>query len=218
MSNFCPDCSAAYNDRVLQRGEELVCMRCGKRLEKYCDLRSLQGLWAIVTAALVCLVMANITPIMVFDVAGNTQSNLIVTGVTRLYAQGYWPLAGLVLFSAIALPTLHLGAFWYLLGGCCLKKSWRGLPTALAIVDQLSSWNLMPVFAVATVAAVVKLDQLGSIEWERGACWMALLALSSLAAIRAFDRKVLAEILHIETAAPCEMVTNAAIKGALQEK
>ena len=191
MNDFCPDCSASYLDRVLQRGEELICMRCEKRLKKYCAPRSLQAAWALVSAALVFLLMANCTPMMVFDVSGNTQSNLIITGVTSLFAQGYWPLAFLVFFSAIALPTLHLGAFWYLLSGCCLKQRWIGIQRALSLVKTLTPWNLIPVFAVATMAAVVKLDQLGTIEWKAGALWIVALSISSLVAIRFFDEHMM---------------------------
>lgn len=191
----CPDCFASYADRMLRMGEELICHRCGKRLKKYGDPRSLQTAWALVTASLIFLLMANVTPIMIFDVSGNTQSNLMITGVQSLFVQGYWPLALLVFFSAIALPTLHLSAFWYLLGGCCLKRPWPGLKTTLVVVETLMPWNLIPVFAVATMAAVVKLDQLGNIQWRAGAFWIAVLALSSLMAIRLFDHALFHDVI-----------------------
>jgi len=192
----CPDCSATYSDRVLNCGEELICSCCGKRLKKYYDVSLFQKVWAIVTMCLICLFMANITPIIIFDVSGNTQSNLIITGVLSLWFQGYWPLALLVFFSAIFLPLLHLSSFWYLLGSCCLQKRWKGSFIALRCVNALAPWNLMPVFAVATMAAVVKLDQLGTIEWKIGALWVAVLALSSLVAMRHFDYGAILEYLE----------------------
>jgi len=193
----CPDCSANYYDRSLRCGEELRCCSCGKRLKKYYDVSLFQKAWAIVTTCLICLFMANITPIMIFDVSGNTQSNFIMTGVLSLWFQGYWPLAGLVFFSAIFLPFLHLTAFWYLLGSCCLQQQWKGSMTALRCVNVLAPWNLMPVFAVATMAAVVKLDQLGTIEWKVGALWVGMLALTSLAAMRLFDYGAILEYLEL---------------------
>lgn len=192
----CSDCSADYYDRPLNRGEELICSCCGKRLKKYYDLSLFQKAWAIATTSLICLLMANITPIMVFDVSGNTQSNLIITGVLSLWFQGYWPLAVLVFFSAIFLPLLHLSALWYLLGSCSLQRQWKGSFTALHFVHLLAPWNLMPVFAVATMAAVVKLDQLGTIEWKIGAFWVAMLAVSSLVVMRIFDHGAIFEYLE----------------------
>jgi paraquat-inducible protein A len=140
--------------------------------------------------------MANVTPIMVFDVSGKTQSNLIITGVLSLFFQGYWPLSLLVFCSAILLPLLHLTTFWYLLASCCAQQPWKGSIAALHCVNALAPWNLMPVFAVATMAAVVKLDQLGTIEWKVGALWVAMLALTSLAAMRLFDHGAILEYLN----------------------
>jgi paraquat-inducible protein A len=194
-NRFCPDCFASYIDRVLHPDETLLCSRCGKRLKKYSDHGSLQAAWALVTASLIFLFMANVTPIMVFDVSGNTQSNLMITGVESLFSQGYWPLAILVFSSAIALPILHLSLFWYLLGGCCLRRPWPGLQRTLSIVEALTPWNLIPVFAVGVMVAVVKLEQLGNIEWRAGALWIALLAIVSLLAIRFFDRALFEEII-----------------------
>jgi len=133
---------------------------------------------------------------MTFDVSGNTQSNLIITGVTSLFSQGYWPLALLVFCSAIVLPTLHLSALWYLLAACCLKRPWPGMNFLLTLVETLTPWNLIPVFAVATMAAVVKLDQLGTIEWRVGALWLAVLAISSLIAMRFFDARMMNRVIN----------------------
>jgi uncharacterized paraquat-inducible protein A len=47
----------------------------------------------------------------------------------------------------------------------------------------------MPVFAVACVVSVVKLRTLGSVTWEPGAAWVALLAVFTLLTIQSFDRR-----------------------------
>lgn len=192
----CPDCMAPYHNRVLNPGEELLCRRCGKRLKKYCDFSSLQAAWALVTASVIFLVMANYRPLMIFDVSGNTQSNLIVTGVLSLFFQGYWPLAILVFCSAIVLPTVHLFSLWYLLAGCCLQKRLPAMKSLLNLVETLTPWNLIPVFAVSMIAAAVKLDQIGDIEWKEGTGWIVLLALSSLVTIRLFDKKMISEVIE----------------------
>lgn len=194
--SHCSDCLAPYRDRILKRRQALLCSRCGNVLKKYHSPGSLEASFAMVTAALVFLVMANISPIMVFDVSGNTQSNLIITGVWSLMNQGYWPIALLVFVSAIAIPAIYLSAFWYLLGSCTLNRKWIGARSTLTVVDLLASWNLIPVFAVATMAAVVKLEQLGNIEWKAGAYWLAALAFSSLIAMYTFDRHHVVRILN----------------------
>jgi len=139
--------------------------------------------------------MANVTPIIVFNVSGNTQSSFMITGVESLFLQGYWPVALLIFLCSIALPMLHLLAYWYLLGGACLQTPWPGLKKTLFIVETLMPWNLIPVFAVATMAAVVKLKQLGTIEWQSGALWIGFLAILSLITTRFFDRRLFEDML-----------------------
>ena len=194
--NKCPDCLAPYRDHGLKHREILFCSRCGKVLKKHHAPGSLQRSLALVTASLVFLLMANISPIMVFNVSGNKQSNLIITGVVSLFDQGYWPIAVLVFISAIALPILHLFSFWYLLVGCFFKRPWPGLKIVIRLVNALTPWNLIPIFAVATMAAVVKLDQLGSIEWRAGAYWLACLGFSSLMAMYSFNSEGVMKLIN----------------------
>jgi len=55
----------------------------------------------------------------------------------------------------------------------------------------MESWNLMPVYAVATVVAVVKLDMLGTVEWQQGALWVLALSVCSLLTLQFIDRNLL---------------------------
>ena len=184
----CPECEAPCRDRELPPRSALRCRRCGMLVRKQSETRSLQPAWALTTAGLLLLVLANGNPILTFDVAGNTQSNLIATGVFGLFGQGYWPVAVLVAFAAILGPALHLGAMWYVLAAWCLRRRWPGLRRVDRLAGRLESWNLVPVYAVATVVAVVKLDMLGTVAWQAGALWLVLLSLCSLAATQFFDR------------------------------
>lgn len=185
----CPSCEAACRDRELPPKTELRCQRCGVTVKKRRGARALQSAWAFASAGLILVILANAEPILTFDVAGNTQSNLIITGVSGLFAQGYWPVAILVFFGAIAAPLLHLLAVWYVAAACCLGQRWPALPRMFRLAERLEPWNLVPVYAMATVVAVVKLDMLGKVEWHRGALWVVALSLCSLLTVQVFDRQ-----------------------------
>lgn len=186
----CPECEAPCRDRALPSGGGLRCGRCGVLVKRQTKNRSLQGAWALATTGLLLVVLVNVNPILTFDVAGDTQSNLIVTGVIGLAEQGYWPVAALVFFAGMAGPALHLAAAWYVLAACCLSRRWPSLRRAVKFSDVMSSWNLLPVYVVATVVAVVKLDMLGTVEWQQGALWLLLVSLCSLLTMQFFDRNL----------------------------
>ncbi len=156
---------------------------------------SLQPAWAFATAGLFFVLLANFEPILSFDVVGDTQMNRIFTGVFELVRQGYWPVALLVCFAGIVAPALHLGAVWYVTSACCLRVRWPYLRKAVRLVELMEPWNLVPVYVVAAVVAVVKLDMLGTVQWLQGAFWVLALSLCSLFTMQAFDRELVEERL-----------------------
>lgn len=192
----CPTCAAGFLDRPLEIGEELRCGRCSHVLKREGRIRSLHPAWAFATTGLILAVLANSYPVLTFDVAGNTQSNLIITGVLSLGSQGYWPISVLVFFCAIAAPILHFLAVWYVSAACCVGQRWPMVTQIAHAADRIEAWSLVPVFAVACVVAVVKLDMLGSVEWDLGMFWIALLSVCSLVVSRTFDRSIVER--HLE--------------------
>jgi paraquat-inducible protein A len=187
---LCPRCHAECLDRTLQSGEFLRCARCGSEVKSTLGgRRSILGAWAFSTTGLFLMVLANTMPILKFDVVGNFQENHILTGVAGLWNQGFQPLAALVFFSAFAAPALYLLSVWYVSGLCILRLTWPGRRFFFGMAKMLESWNLMPVFAVACVVSVVKLRTLGTVTWEPGAIWVALLSIFTLLTIQFFDRR-----------------------------
>ncbi len=135
------------------------------------------------------LVLANLFPVMTFNVAGRTQSNLIITGISGLFEQGYGPLAVLVFFCAIGAPAIYLGLLCYTLGATMMKLRLPGLRRAWRWAELAEPWSLIPVFAVACLVAVVRLDLLGAVTWGNGAVFVVLLSLCCLILGRMLDRE-----------------------------
>jgi len=192
----CPECEASCREVPLPPRAILRCKRCGVVVRKSARPTSLQPAWALATAGLFLVVLANVNPILTFDVVGNTQPNLIVTGVVELARQGYWPVAALVFFAGIAGPALYLAAVWYVVSACCLTRRWPQLPRVLKAAEILESWNLVPVYALATVVAVVKLEMLGTVAWQHGALWLVALSLCAFLTGQLFDHRMVEERLE----------------------
>jgi len=183
----CAECGASCRNQDLPLKAVLRCTRCGEVVRRAASDLSLQTAWAFASTGLLLVLLANVNPILTFNVAGNTQSNLIITGVYGLFGQGYWPVAALVFFAGIAGPALHLASVWYVLAACCLRWKLPFLTNAANLSEKLESWNLVPVYAVATVVAVVKLDMLGTVAWQVGAAWVLALSVCSLLTLQFFD-------------------------------
>lgn len=193
---LCPICNAQIRLRSLATNEELQCSRCSHVALRGSRAASLQPALALSIAGLILVILANSYPIMIFDVAGNTQENRIITGVFKLYDQGYWPISVLVFFSAIAAPFLYLSSVLYVTVSCCLRKKFPFLRELTEIVEFFNAWNLVPVFAIACIAAVVKLKMLGNVHWRPGMLWIILLSVCSIALAQAFDKDLVEERLE----------------------
>jgi paraquat-inducible protein A len=186
----CTNCRAECLDRDLITGQFLRCSRCGTELKNSSGGKpSIFSAWAFSTTALILMVLANTSPILKFEVIGNFQENLIISGIESLWNQGFQPIAALVFFSAIAAPTLYLLSVCYVSATCSLGLRWRGRHICFSIAQILESWNLMPVFAIACVVSVVKLRTLGNVTWEPVDIWIALLSIFTLLTIQCFDRR-----------------------------
>lgn len=183
----CPLCAARVKIPQLGPAEELRCRRCGETIVRRHRADPSHQAWALATTGLILCVLANVRPILTFDVAGNTQSNLIVTGVLGLVRQGFWPVAALIFFCAIAAPFLHFAAVWYVSGSCAVGRVWPGVTHVARVGEKLAPWSLVPVFMIACFVAVVKLDMLGTVYWDAGIVWISLLAICSLALAQVID-------------------------------
>ena len=146
---LCPRCHAECRDRKLAKNEYLRCARCGEEIKTSLVGRTIPVAWALSTTGLILMILANTYPIMSFSIAGNSQTNLIYTGIAGLWLQGYGLLSALVFFCVMAAPALYLVTVWYACAAWCLHRRWRGLHLILNIAAILESWNLVPVFAVA---------------------------------------------------------------------
>jgi paraquat-inducible protein A len=191
----CPICKSSIRLRILSADEELHCGRCSEVVLKGSHATSLQPAMTLAMTGLVLAILANTNPILIFEVAGSSQQNLIITGVLKLGEQGYWPIGYLVFFSAIAAPILYFSSILYVVCSCYLKRRLPWVKQVAAVVELINAWNLVPVFAIACLAAVVKLKMLGNVHWESGMLWTVLLSACSILLSKAFDEHLVNERL-----------------------
>ncbi len=192
----CPRCEAPCRDRDVPPGMEIACSRCGATVLEYLGRKTLQPAMALSLAGLLALTLANLNPVLQFEVVGRCQSGFIFTGVQELAKQGYLPIAVLVAFAGIAAPLMHLFSMFYVSTACCFGIRLPHVRVLWRMGALFEPWNLVPVYAIATIVSVVKLRMLGSVEWELGARWVLGVAVLSLLAQQAFQERIVRERLR----------------------
>ena len=184
---LCEQCGSWVPELELQPGQSLRCGLCKSVLKRKRKTDSFQPACAFGMAGMIFFALANIYPIMNFSVAGNTQSNEIVTGVNVLIGQGYGFIAALVFFCALLAPAVYFTGVTYVSLACMVRGNLPFALPFLKLVCRVAPWSLVPVLAAACMVSAVKLDMIGVVDWQLGIGWIALLALCALALGSLFD-------------------------------
>jgi paraquat-inducible protein A len=156
---------------------------------------SIQRTWALIIAAAICYVPANLLPVLVSNTLVSSQSDTIMSGVIYLFASGTWPLGLIVLIASVMIPLGKLASLAYLLvsvqRGSAEHCADRG--RLLRLVDAIGRWSMLDVFVVAFVAALMQLQPLLSARPGPGVPFFAAVVILTMLAARSFDPRLISD-------------------------
>jgi paraquat-inducible protein A len=169
-----------------------VCSRCGARLH----LRkpsSLSRTGALVIAALILYLPANLLPVMLTSSMGQTNADTILSGVIHFMKTGDWHLAMIILVASILVPLLKLVVLSYLLLSVHFKWTWRPADRTrlYRFIEAIGRWSMVDIFAVATMVALVKMEAFGSVEAGPAAPFFGAVVVITMFAAACFDPRLI---------------------------
>jgi paraquat-inducible protein A len=178
--------------RPASAAEPGYCPRCGAELE-WRRRDSIQRTWALVIAAAVCFIPANILPVLSTTTLGNSESDTIMGGVVFLYTSGSWPLALIVLIASVMVPLGKLVALSYLL--ITVQRGSLGSTherTRLyRLVEFIGRWSMLDVFVDTFTVALVQLQPLMSVAPGPGVLFFAAVVVLTMIAAESFDPRLI---------------------------
>ncbi|MEH6404341.1 MAG: paraquat-inducible protein A [Sneathiella sp.] len=146
----------------LQEGSVGLCRRCGTVLFKK-NKNSLNRTLAYALTGLIFFLIANIFPLLIFSLDGNTQSNRIVDGAFEFIYSGYWPLGLMVLFTSVIAPLVILLVIVSLL----LPLQFQRIPVfpefQIFVFVHLRPWAMAEIFIIGIMVAYVKLGDFADV-------------------------------------------------------
>jgi paraquat-inducible protein A len=178
--------------RPVAAGEPGYCPRCGAELT-WRRHHSIQFTWALVIAAAICYVPANVLPVLTTTALGSTDSDTIMGGVVLLYDTGSWPLALVVLVASVMVPLGKLVALSYLLVTVqrgSISGS-RDRTRLYRLVEWIGRWSMLDVFVDTFTVALVQLQPLMSVEPGPGVLFFAAVVVLTMIAAESFDPRLI---------------------------
>ena len=178
--------------RAPARDVEGHCPRCGAHLHSR-KPNAVARTWALLIAAAVLYLPANIEPVMITSSFLGTQSDTILSGVAYLYHSGSWPLAALVFTASILVPLLKLFALSYL-AASVQRRSRANLLQRTRLyraLEFIGRWSMLDVFVVMVLAALVNMGALANIQAGQGAMFFGGVVVLTMLASMSFDPRLI---------------------------
>lgn len=168
------------------------CPRCLTPLH-YRKPDSLQRTWALILAALICYVPANVLPIMETTTVGTTQVDTIISGIIYLINHGSWPLALIVFIASVMVPLLKITILISLLISIQMRSQTRPRERTQLYrwAELVGKWSMVDIFVVTTLVALVQMGNLVNIEAGAGALFFCSVVILTMFAAMAFDPRLI---------------------------
>lgn len=152
----CHACDLAHRIEQIAPNSRVRCVRCRAELYRT-GAASIDTAIAVALSGLVLFVLANVYPLVAFEVNGTTRVATLIGAVQGLYAQGYAIIAVLVLFTAVLVPLTQILAFLYVLVALRAKRRPPGAHVLFRAIAALRPWGMTEVFMLGALVSLVKL-------------------------------------------------------------
>ncbi len=168
------------------------CPRCGATLHSR-KPDSIARTWALVIAACIFYIPANLLPMTTVITLGQAQSDTIMSGVIYFVQSGSWPIALIIFIASIFVPLLKLLVLCYLLISVQRRSGFRPSDRTrlYLITEAVGRWSMLDIFVVTILVALVNLGGLASIEAGPAALHFAAVVVITMFAAMSFDPRLI---------------------------
>jgi paraquat-inducible protein A len=183
----CPTCGLLGSPET-----EPACQRCGTRLH-FRKPNSVQRSWALLIAAFVLYLPANLLPIMETRSLFGPQQDTIMSGVIYLWSSGSWVLGSVVFIASIVVPLLKMLSLTVLLISVQRRSSRqpRQKMKLYRFLELIGRWSMLDVYVVTILVALVQVQSLAVIRPGSGVIAFAAVVVLSMLATQAFEPRLI---------------------------
>lgn len=140
------------------------CDRCGHSVHSRRP-KSVVSTMALLCAALIMYIPANVFPIMETTFLGSTEPSTILGGVFLLWSLESYPVALIILFASVVIPLAKVLSLSWLCWQSYYpsKRLTSQKMTLYRITELVGRWSMIDVFVVAILTSIVQIGQFMSI-------------------------------------------------------
>ena len=188
----CHTCTLLVPETSLGIHGQGACPRCGTPLHSR-KINSITRTWALIVAASLLFIPANIYPVMTVIQLGREYPNTILSGVIHLIEGDMWILAFIIFFASIMVPVLKLIVLSFLLITVKKNSLWRSRDRTLLfrITEIVGAWSMVDIYVVAILTGLVNFGTLSTIRPGIGVAFFSAVVVMTLFAAHSFDSRLI---------------------------
>ena len=183
----CRHCGTVWRDAA----EGQACERCGTVLHAR-KPDSFNRTWALLIAACVMYLPANLLPVMITRSLFGVQSDTILSGIIFFWISGSYGIAAIIFVASFLVPLFKLAALFILLVTAQRGSDWRRGDRARLyhIIEIIGRWSMLDVFVVALLTGLVQIKGFAQITAGLGIAAFASVVVLTMLASLSFDPKL----------------------------
>ena len=195
----CHSCHLLCKAPVYLGKSGAACPRCGEALHTR-KPESIARTWALLLAAYIFYIPANVLPIMKVTSLGHVQADTILSGVIYFIETGMWPIALVIFIASVFVPLLKLLILTYLLISVRKKSQWRPKDRTrlYRLTEVIGRWSMVDIYVVTLMVAIVKLGAIATIEAGPAAVHFACVVVITMFAAMSFDPRLIWDNIDME--------------------
>ena len=186
-------CRACGQLNRARAGARARCARCGSELRSR-KPEATARTTALLAAAYVLYLPANLLPILETASLGEASAgDTILSGVVKLWRDGWWPLAIVILVASIVIPLAKLIVLTYLVLAVRLRRSARrlGRTRLYRLVDLVGKWSMVDIYVGALLVSLVQFQPLAGVSPGPAAIAFGAVVVVTMFASLSFDPRLL---------------------------
>ena len=172
------------------------CQRCHATLHAR-KSSSLNRTWALVLAAIILYIPANLLPMTITNSLLGSQRDTIMSGVIYFWHEGDYLVSTVIFAASVFIPMLKLLILLFLLIAVHQQASrkWHFQPVQCAllyrVVEFVGRWSMIDVFVVTLLTALVQMQSIATILAGPGAVAFGAVVVLTMLASLSFDPRII---------------------------
>jgi paraquat-inducible protein A len=175
------------------------CPRCGATLRSR-KRNSITRTWALILAAFLFYIPANLIPITKVTSLGVVQTDTIMSGVIYFITTGMWPIGLIIFVASVFVPLFKLIILTFLVVSVQRRSIWRPRDRTrlYRLTEAIGRWSMVDIFVVTILVALVHLGAIANIEAQKGVVFFAAVVVITMFAAMTFDPRLIWDTKELE--------------------